>query len=120
MANSGQFKPGNNQGGGKPGRSGRKSRADELGLVGILDEAFPPDQRVELFRKLVVMALAGEMRAIELLAAYTWGKPRQAVEVTGADGGALELNVYAQQFESSIAAKLASVTAPELSEQSDD
>jgi hypothetical protein len=119
MANSGQFKPGNKYGGPRPG-SGRKSKAEELGLTGLLDEAFPHADRVELWRKLVTLALGGDLRAIELLAAYTWGKPRQAVELTGADGGAIELNVYADHFDASIAAKLASATAPDVSGESDD
>jgi hypothetical protein len=113
------FQKGNKYGGPKPG-AGRKSKAAELGLVGILDEAFPPEERVELFRKLKEMALTGDMRAIELLAAYTWGKPRQAVELTGADGGAIELNVYAEAFDNRIAEKLASATAMEVSSESDD
>lgn len=120
MENSGQFKPGNKLGGGKPGRSGRKSKANELGLTGILDQAFPTDQRVELFRKLTSMALSGDMRAIELLTAYTFGKPRQAVEVSGPDGGAIELSVYAEAFDNRIAAKLAAVEAAKVSGESDD
>jgi len=74
---------------GKVGRSGRKSKADELGLQSLLDRAWPESKRVKFFSELAKLAenprtLTG-MEAGKLLAAYTYGKPTERVEHSGND-----------------------------------
>ena len=65
------------------GRSGRKSKAAELGLPRLLDKAFPIAERLELFRTLHNMARDGNMEALKLLLAYTYGKPSETHNVVG-------------------------------------
>ena len=69
------------QSGGKKGRSGRKSKADEMGLVSLLDECWTLAQRKECIRKLATLAGEGDMDAIKLLMAYTYGKPKESVDL---------------------------------------
>jgi len=71
--------------GGKKGRSGRISKAKILGLSELLNEAWPPAQRCELFQKLVAMGEAGNMDAIRLLMHYSFGKPPETVNLQSLD-----------------------------------
>lgn len=52
-----------------------------------------------VFRKLRAMALQGNMRAMELLLAYAYGKPKQRTEITGFDGGPIQTEVKAWVIE---------------------
>ena len=74
---------------GKAGRSGRKSKADELGLQSLLDRAWPESKRVKFFSELAKLAETPRtpqgMEAGKLLAAYTYGKPTERVEHSGND-----------------------------------
>jgi hypothetical protein len=63
--------------GGKPGRSGRKSKAVELGLKALLDECWTVTARKQCLKALARKANGGEMEAIKLLFAYTFGKPTE-------------------------------------------
>lgn len=82
----------NGHGGKRPG-SGRKSKAEELGLKALLDECWTPAARRACVRKLSKLAAKGDLKAIELLMAYTFGKPRQAVDLAGADGEPLVIGI---------------------------
>lgn len=93
MANSGQFKPGNKLGGGKRGRSGRKSKAEELGLAQLLDKCWTQAHREECITRLSAMARTGNLDAMKLLLAYAYGKPVERRELTGADGAPVKFIV---------------------------
>lgn len=54
-----------------------------MGLARLLDKCFTPAQRAEVFTALAEMAMARDLRAIELLLAYTYGKPVQKQEHSG-------------------------------------
>lgn len=78
--------------GGKKGRSGRKSKAEEMGLAALLDECFPLEERKKLLKVLLQAATRAPLFNIEaakLLLAYTYGKPVDKQEHTGADGAPL-------------------------------
>jgi len=63
--------------------AGRKSKAEEMGLAKLLDQCFTPADRAEVFMSLAEMAKARDLKAIELLLAYTYGKPVQRQEHSG-------------------------------------
>jgi len=65
--------------GGKKGRSGRKSKAEEMGLQALLDKCWASKDREACIKKLAKMALTGDIAAIKLLMEYTFGKPVQVV-----------------------------------------
>lgn len=75
--------------GGVKGRSGRKSKAEELGLVALLDECWTLDDRKSCLRRLAQQANAGEYEAVKILMGYTYGKPVDRKEITGAGGADL-------------------------------
>jgi len=79
--------------GGQKGRSGRKSKAEEMGLQQLLDECWTLDERKECVRKLSVRASKGDLESIKLLLAYTYGKPVDRKEITGPDGGAVPIRI---------------------------
>lgn len=68
--------------GGKKGRSGRKSKATEMGLQSLLNECFTENDRRDLLCKLVDMAKGADLDAIKLLLAYTYGKPVEQKDST--------------------------------------
>lgn len=65
--------------GGKPGKA-----RQELEL--LLDRVFTPTRRKKVLEKLITDAEAGNHDARTLLMAYTWGRPVERKEITGADG----------------------------------
>lgn len=67
--------------GGTRPNSGRKSLKDELGLQKILKECFTLADRQAVIKKLVSKAKSGSIRHAELLLAYTWGKPKQVLDI---------------------------------------
>jgi hypothetical protein len=69
--------------GGKPGRSGRKSRFDEVELGRVLGSCWKLKDRRQAIRKLATMANDGDIAAITLLMNYTYGKPQARVEHSG-------------------------------------
>lgn len=78
--------------GGKKGRSGRKSKAEEMGLKALLDECFTVEDRKDVLLALVKEARRTpitNMEAVKLLLAYTFGRPVERHEVTGAEGESL-------------------------------
>jgi hypothetical protein len=87
--------------GGQKGRSGRKSKAEEMGLAPLLDAAFPLEARKAVFRNLARIAKGQDdkaaVSAASLLMAYTFGKPTEKHEHSGEDGGPIILRVeYAE------------------------
>jgi hypothetical protein len=72
--------------GGKKGRSGRKSKAEELGLVSLLNRGWTPAARERTIKRLSTLAEAGNLEAIKILLAYTYGKPIERTEHLGQDG----------------------------------
>lgn len=89
---------------GVKGKSGRKSRAEELGLRALLDECVSPTARKQLFRRLVKLSKQQDKIGIEatkLLLAYLYGSPRQSLEVSGPDRGPIE--VVAVDYRTAIA-----------------
>lgn len=84
--------------GGKKGRSGRKSKAEEMGLVPLLDAAFPQSEREAVLINLANIAKNNDdpkaaVSAAALLLGYTFGKPTEKHEHGGKDGGPIVLNV---------------------------
>ena len=69
---------------GKLGRSGRRSKADQYGLHALLDQYWTKASRQKCIESLTVKAENGDMEATKLLLAYTFGKPRETVEHSGA------------------------------------
>lgn len=77
----------------KPGQSGnprgRPRKADALAT--LFDEHFKKEDRIGVIAKAVEQALAGNKDARDFLFDRTYGKPMQAIEMTGTDGGPLEV-----------------------------
>lgn len=69
--------------GGKRPNSGRKSKAEELGLTALLDECWTPVSRKATIKKLASLARYGNLEAIKILMAYTFGKPKETVAIEG-------------------------------------
>lgn len=83
--------------GGQKGKSGRKSKAEELGLAGLLDKCFTQADRETCIKKLAEDCNSTEFHVRQesrkLLLAYTFGKPRESVEHLGEGGGPIEIIV---------------------------
>lgn len=75
--------------GGKKGASGRKSKAEEMGLKALLDKCWTPEDRETCLKALALKANAGEMEAIKLLMSYTFGTPKASVDLN--HGGSIEV-----------------------------
>lgn len=73
--------------GGKKGRSGRKSKAEELGLVALLENSFGLEKRQAVIERLADIATGHDPKAAvsaaSLLFGYAYGKPREHVELSG-------------------------------------
>ena len=79
---------------GVAGKSGRKTRAEEMGLYKLLDDCVSEDDRRALFEALKRLAKGRskhKLEAIKLLLAYLYGTPRQSVEVSGDEGSPLKI-----------------------------
>lgn len=71
---------------GQSGNPGGKPGAARQELNDLLDVTFPLAKRRKVLRKLVEDAELGNHEARVLLLAYTFGKPVERKEITGADG----------------------------------
>jgi len=82
---------------GVKGKSGRKTRAEELGLQALLDKCWTPDARKRCLAKLAEDCESEEFQirneSRKLLLAYTFGKPTEKHEHGGTDGGPIVLSV---------------------------
>ena len=69
---------------GVKGRSGRKSKAEEMGLAALLDKCWGPRQRMKVVTTLYEIATDRADRscvnAASLLLAYGYGKPTERIE----------------------------------------
>lgn len=65
--------------GGKRPNSGRRSKAEEMGLRALLDECWSLADREACVKKLAAMAKVGDLGAMKLLMEYTFGKPVQVI-----------------------------------------
>ncbi len=72
---------------GVAGKSGRKSKAEEMGLVALLDKCFSKRRRTACLKKLAEDAESDEFHirheARKLLLAYTFGKPVEKQQQVG-------------------------------------
>jgi hypothetical protein len=71
--------------------AGRKPSAARLELEALLNKTWPANRREKALINLATMADNGDIEAVKLLMAYTYGRPVERKEITGADGGALEV-----------------------------
>lgn len=78
--------------GGKRPNSGRKSKAEELGLQALLDKCWTQADREECIIALSKKAAQGENDAIKLLMSYTYGTPKATVDLSS-NGGPFILKV---------------------------
>lgn len=69
--------------GGKRTNAGRKSKAEELGLAGLLDRVWGLEKRERVIDALHRKAQAGNEKAAALLLAYAYGKPKETLEHAG-------------------------------------
>ena len=80
------------KGGRRPG-AGRKSKAEEAGLLEFLGAAFPQADRAAVIKALVVQAKNGNVQAAGLLLNYAYGKPAQRVEHAAAEDQPLQIQI---------------------------
>ncbi len=80
--------------GGKKGRSGRKSKAEELGVQEWFDKNLSNNSRVKILNRLVEIAEGDDPKAAvsaaTMLFNYSFGKPTEKHEVAGKGGGPIE------------------------------
>ena len=69
--------------GGKKGRSGRKPKSVERGLLQILDKAWPEHKRIKFFEMLAARVDEGDIEAGKYLVTYVYGKPQESHNVEG-------------------------------------
>lgn len=83
--------------GGKRPNSGRKSKAEELGLPVLIDSRLPQEKWGKVIDNLYGFAIGSNPKAAvgaaSLLLAYKFGKPTERHEHAGADGGPMVLKV---------------------------
>ena len=75
--------------GGKKGRSGRKSKAEEMDLSGLLDRVWTLEDREDVIKALHAKAVDGNDKAAALLLSYAYGKPTERIEHSNPDGSPL-------------------------------
>jgi len=66
--------------------SGRKSRAEELGLPALIDNCVTERQQEELIMLLFNRAMEGSYKHMQLFLAYKFGRPSQLVDLTTKGG----------------------------------
>jgi len=64
-----------------------------MGLAALLDECWTVEQRKACIRQLATNAATGDMEAVKLLMSYTFGKPRESVDLTS-DGEVVLKVIY--------------------------
>lgn len=83
--------------GGPRENSGRKSKADELGLPALVEEVLGDDGKKELLQKIADQAKAGSFAHQQLLMNYIFGKPKEKLDVTSG-GEKLEATKHVIEF----------------------
>lgn len=83
--------------GGQKGRSGRKSKAEEMGLEALLNKCWTVAEREKCIRTLAKTAndpLSDDrMDAVKLLMGYTFGRPIEKKQITGDENSPVVLRV---------------------------
>lgn len=79
----------NEKHGGRRANAGRKSKAEELELAGLLDRVWTLQDREDVIRALHARAIDGNEKAASLLFAYAYGKPPERIQHENPDGTAL-------------------------------
>jgi hypothetical protein len=83
--------------GGKKGRSGRKSKAEEMGLTSLLKSAFTLKDRKDVIQNLLRIARGQDdkaaVSAASLLLGYAFGKPTEKHEHSGQNGEPITVRV---------------------------
>lgn len=85
--------------GGARRNAGRTSKAEQLGLVELIDRAWPQESRERCFRKLGEMFEDGNLEAGKLLLGYAVGKPKEIKEHSGVDGQAIKHEVTVHRID---------------------
>ena len=112
LANLKQFSKGKS---GNP--KGRPTKGDCLvsclkeELASLVAKGSPLTKEQMIAKALVDKAMLGDIMAIRLAFEYTAGKPMQAVELTGKDGGPIEHSEAKEQFISRITSLSATLRA---------
>lgn len=85
----------------KPGVSGNPSGRPKKRLLDeLIEEALLANDSamgVRIVQKLLTKALKGDVKSIQLSAERTQGKPKQAHEITGKDGGPIQIVSFIQR-----------------------
>src|SRR4051794_18273521 len=79
--------------GGAKGRSGRKSKAEEMGLQALLDKCWTQADREKCLKVLAGNAKLGDMESIKLLMSYAYGKPVDRKEIAGKGGEPIRFTI---------------------------
>lgn len=96
-----RFKPGN------PGSRGNPANAKAQHLRALLIEATTDEEILEVWGAVKAAALDGDMKAADLYLERLLGKVPQALEHTGAEGGAIQVVRYVCEEPSKPAEKAA-------------
>lgn len=82
------------------GQSGNPvgARPKSLDLKKLLDECWSEDERKLVIVMLAEKALAGDLKAAEMLLDRCYGKPVQAIEHGGPDGDSIVINLETMQI----------------------
>jgi hypothetical protein len=92
----------------KKGQSGNPNGRPKLRdikevLTDLLSQEKNKQQLVDAVMTVVVnKALKGDLKAADMLLSYTYGKPTQKTEITGADGERIDFKVEVVQGEKNI------------------
>lgn len=71
---------------GQSGNPGGRPSAPRQELQALLDKRFTKTKRAKVLDKLIDDAMAGQHDARVLLLAYTYGKPKETIDLTGEIG----------------------------------
>ncbi len=71
----------NNGGHSTKGKAGRKSKAEEMGLPGLIQDVIGDEGRRELIEVMHAQAKKGSFQHMQLLMAYDAGKPTEYKEI---------------------------------------
>lgn len=80
--------------GGKREGAGRKTKAAELGLQELLDTCWPLSDRQATIKKLASLANRGNLQAVQILMSYTYGKPKERVELSTDKDKPIEIRTF--------------------------
>jgi hypothetical protein len=83
---------------GVKGRSGRKPKYRILQLAELVNEYWPTSDRIAVVQQLQKAAIAGDVEAAKVLLFMTFGRPAQRHEISGPEGGPMEVDVSAVEL----------------------